>query len=301
VTETFVSLFSGIGGGCLALEAFGYECVGQVEWDPYCQSQLERHWPDVLRWGNVASYPFGGRRYRREAAQAGNLLSNGADRTGGQDTSVSSRRAHIDVLLGGGFPCQPVSVAGRRKAQSDERWLWPEVARVVGELGPRLVVLENVRGLLSAGTPYGSAFAEVVGDLARLGYGSRWGVVRASDVGAPHQRARWFLVADREKVGWRPGDGEVQGPRRGPEPAGDPAVAWGVYEPAVRRWESLLRPVPAPLDDRRLSADFVEWMMGLPAGWTEGPRTERLKALGNSVVPQQMVLALDMLGFPRAE
>lgn len=96
----------------------------------------------------------------------------------------------IDVLIGGGFPCQPFSVAGRRKGKADDRYLWPFVADAIGVLGPRLVVLENVAGIL--GMPEWGA---VVGSLADLGYDCRWTVVRASDIGAPHRRARVFVVA----------------------------------------------------------------------------------------------------------
>lgn len=98
----------------------------------------------------------------------------------------------IDVLTAG-FPCQPVSHAGKRLGDDDERWLWDDVARAVGELGPRLVVLENVRGLLTAGG--GRLFGRVLGTLADLGYDAQWHGLRAADVGAPHGRFRVFVVA----------------------------------------------------------------------------------------------------------
>lgn len=96
-------------------------------------------------------------------------------------------------LVAAGFPCQPASVAGKRRGQDDERWIWPLVARIIGDVGPSLVVLENVRGLLSVGG--GSGFHEVLSDLSRLGFSAEWGVVRASDVGAPHRRERVFVLA----------------------------------------------------------------------------------------------------------
>lgn len=98
----------------------------------------------------------------------------------------------VDVLTAG-FPCQPVSHAGKRLGDDDERWLWDDVARAVGELGPRLVVLENVRGLLTAGG--GRLFGRVLGTLADLGYDAQWHGLRAADVGAPHGRFRVFIVA----------------------------------------------------------------------------------------------------------
>lgn len=97
-------------------------------------------------------------------------------------------RGRVD-LVAAGFPCQPWSNAGQRRGTDDERWLWPAVARVVREVGPRYVFLENVRGLLRGGIEH------VLGSLAELGFDAEWDVFRASDVGAPHQRARVFLLA----------------------------------------------------------------------------------------------------------
>lgn len=102
-----------------------------------------------------------------------------------------------DLVLAG-FPCPPVSCAGKRLGTADARWLWPEVVRVVRDSGASLVFLENVRGLLTAND--GAAFGEVLGDLARLGFDAEWAVLAASDVGAPHRRERVFVLA------WRPDD-----------------------------------------------------------------------------------------------
>ena len=94
----------------------------------------------------------------------------------------------VDVLTGG-YPCQPFSHAGKRKGSSDERHLWPFVAVAIDALRPRVVVLENVRGHLTLG------FGDVLADISRMRYDARWGLVRASDAGAPHGRARIFIVA----------------------------------------------------------------------------------------------------------
>ena len=94
----------------------------------------------------------------------------------------------VDVITGG-YPCQPFSNAGKRKGKQDERHLWPYVRDAISALRPSLAVLENVRGHLSLG------LADVIGDLAGLGYDARWGVVRAADAGAPHKRARVFITA----------------------------------------------------------------------------------------------------------
>jgi DNA (cytosine-5)-methyltransferase 1 len=94
----------------------------------------------------------------------------------------------IDILTAG-YPCQPFSHAGPRKGENDERHIWPYISKAISILRPRIVVLENVRGHLSLG------FKEVLSDLAQSGYDAKWRIVRASDVGAPHQRARLFIVA----------------------------------------------------------------------------------------------------------
>jgi DNA (cytosine-5)-methyltransferase 1 len=95
----------------------------------------------------------------------------------------------VDVITGG-YPCQPFSNAGMRKGKDDERHLWPYVRDAIGAIRPRRAVLENVRGHLTLG------FADVLADLAHMGISARWGIVRAADAGAPHNRARLFIVAD---------------------------------------------------------------------------------------------------------
>lgn len=98
----------------------------------------------------------------------------------------------IDVVLAG-FPCQPASQAGKRKGTDDHRWLWPDIAKVVGKVRPSRVLLENVPGLRTVNA--GMAIHEVLHGLAGMGFHARWGVVRASDAGACHRRARWFCEA----------------------------------------------------------------------------------------------------------
>ena len=153
----FVSLFSGIGGLDLGLERAGWTCVAQVENDPYCRKVLSKHWPEVPKYEDV------------------------------RDVQGSTLPAAEAIV--GGFPCQPVSLVGSRKGQSDPRWLWPEFARLVGEVRPRIAIVENVPGLRTLGG------AEVVADLASLGYDARWGSISAAGVGAPHYRERFILVA----------------------------------------------------------------------------------------------------------
>lgn len=238
----------------------------------------------------------------------------------------------VDILTGG-WPCQPFSLAGKRKGAEDERALWPEVARAVRALRPRHVILENVTAIATVGE-----LARAVGDLAGLGYVGSWRSIRASDIGAPHGRARIFILAADTFNGTQPRKRCQRSPQNeaistanpnswglesGPKFNGDTAPTtinrapqgrhfdghslpdWGAYHSAIRRWERVLsRSAPPPTEAnaqniQRLSPRFVEWMMGLPNGWvTDTPqltRTAQLKALGNGVVPQQALAALSLL------
>ena len=155
---TIGSLCSGIGGLDLAVEAyFGAELAWYAELAEAPWWVMQRHWPGVVNHGSIIEHDW---------------------------DSVSS----IDILTAG-YPCQPFSHAGKRQGADDERHLWPYVLDAICDLRPRWVVLENVAGHLSLG------FGDVLGDLAEAGFDAEWCVLRASDVGAPHQRARLFIVA----------------------------------------------------------------------------------------------------------
>ncbi|KKN09184.1 hypothetical protein LCGC14_1049120 [marine sediment metagenome] len=227
------SLFSGIGGLDLGLERAGWEVKWQVEIDEWCRRVLTKHWPDVPKYGDV-----------RELS--------GAD------------LEPVD-LIAGGFPCQPVSLAGRRKAQADSRWLWPEFLRIVSEVRPRLVLVENVPGLLHRG------MAEVLGGLSSCGYDAEWGCLSAADVGAPHLRQRVFVVAHAQGLTGQDGKTETQR-------QGGLAGSGGTYpdsEPLVG--------TPVPREERHpwtTEPDVGRVAYGVPQ------RVDRLRGLGNAVVPQ---------------
>lgn len=161
------SLFAGIGGIDLGLQRAGMHIAWQVENDPYCVRVLEKHWPDVPRYGDIRGVNW-------------------------------DELEPVDVIAGG-FPCQPVSVAGRQQGTADERWLWPHMAGAVRHLQPRYVLLENVPGLLANG------MGDVLGDLAAIGYDCEWRCISAADMGAPHLRRRIWIVAyphsDRPRLG----------------------------------------------------------------------------------------------------
>jgi DNA (cytosine-5)-methyltransferase 1 len=219
---TFGSLFAGIGGIDLGLERAGWTGRFQVEYEPFCQRVLAKHWPDVHRVGDV-----------HDAHGADYCPTRLAD-TVGDERSVGGKRSAVEGcrnclprvdLLAGGFPCQPVSFAGRRQIQDDDRWLWPEFARCIRELRPRYVLVENVPGLL-----LGGGMDDVLGGLAELGYDTEWESIPAAAVGAPHLRYRVWIVAYANDSGWARRTGQQRPAGRG-EPAdggGDVAYANGL-------------------------------------------------------------------------
>jgi len=310
------SLFSGYGGLDMAAQAiFGGELAWWSDIEPASVRVMSAHHPGVPNLGDITKVDW-------------------------------SQVAPVDILTGG-YPCQPFSHAGLRKGKHDERHLWPYVRDAIRVLRPRITVLENVAGHLTLG------LEDVLTDLTHLGLSARWGVVRASDAGAPHQRARIFIVTYPDSSGFEGhkrsacctsaqqhghvepctctptpnancdghgqplhsrGMGSVEGKaeastsqRQRTRRESDAGVDWGKYEPAIRRWESLTRPAPAPTipgtnNRPRLNPVFVEWMMGLPEGHVTGhslSNAQQLKMLGNGVVPQQAELALQLLTHGR--
>lgn len=145
-------------------------------------------------------------------------------------------RGVVDCVIGG-FPCQPWSVAGARRGTEDERWLWDHIARLVREIEPGWVFLENVPGFLLGGLEH------VLRDLAALGFDAEWGVLGAADAGAPHKRDRLFILAHAR----RQRDGAHQ-----PEP-----VAWGSGAANARVGRS---PVADPAcGGRESDGDGLKW------------------------------------------
>lgn len=191
----FGSLFAGVGGFDLGLEAAGMECVAQCEIDPFCRAVLKKNFPDV-------------RRYEDVTKMKGDDLGD------------------ADMIVGG-VPCQPASVAGSRKGSNDGRWLWPAFLRIVLERKPVWVLAENVPGLINL-EPHGLDW--VCGSLEAAGYGVCACVLGADDVGAPHRRKRLFIVAHtagerRRSRGGESGDANGSGGGRGVVDGGGQALS----------------------------------------------------------------------------
>ena len=186
---THLSLFSGIGGLDIAAEAAGFQTVGQCEWADYPTKVLEKHWPDVPRWRDIRTLT-------------------------GDDFYARTGRRPVTVISGG-FPCQPFSVAGKRRGKEDDRYLWPEMCRVISEIRPAWVIGENVPGIVNL------ALDTVLSDLESQGYACQTFIIPAAGVDAPHRRERICIV------GWYSGSGERKSqcktgeiPQQDSEPSG---------------------------------------------------------------------------------
>lgn len=163
---THLSLFSGIGGLDLAAEWAGIQTVGQCEWAEYPTKILEKYWPQVPRWRDIKTLT-------------------------GDDFYAKTGRRTVDIISGG-FPCQPFSVAGKQRGKEDDRYLWPEMVRVIKELRPTWVVGENVTGIIRLALP------DILSELESCGYRARVFHISASGVGARHHRYRVAIVANSE-------------------------------------------------------------------------------------------------------
>lgn len=190
---THGSLFSGIGGFDLAAEWAGFENLFHCEWNPFCRQVLKYHFPNSESYEDITK------------------------------TDFTKWRGKIDVLTGG-FPCQPFSVAGRRKGAEDDRYLWPQMLRAIKEIQPTWVIGENVAGILTMVLPgeeievggytdvTGEGYKEIENrqmyivericqDFERIGYSVQPVIIPACAVGAPHRRDRIWFIAHRSDTG----------------------------------------------------------------------------------------------------
>ena len=270
---THFSLFSGIGGLDLAAEWAGFRTVGQVEYANYPFRVLRQRFGRMPRWRDIR------------------------DVTG----EAIVERCGVPTLISGGFPCQPHSLAGKRLGSRDERDLWGELARVVREVKPRWFVGENVAGLRSSES--GRFFGGVLRDLAEMGYTVGWGSWEAADAGAPHHRERVFIVAHSPNLRYS-SRADRGGERERDALSSEQGQDTDIWSEPRRRCAD----VPDPYGDRREErdlapgggeAEFPPWNADPVGGlWLSEPsvgrvadgipsRLDRLRALGNAVVPQQ--------------
>lgn len=267
---THASLFSGIGGFELAAQWMGWTNLFSCEWEEFPRKVLKYHFPKTKQYGDI------------------------------KELDATGYAGRVDILTGG-FPCQPYSLAGKRKGNEDDRHLWPEMLRVVRECAPRYVVGENVRGLV--GWNGGMVFEEVCSDLETEGYSVQPFVLPACAVNAPHRRDRvWFVASHTQsESGGRQllkGQGEGQSRRRYFKDASDTydkrpqgceitGSTRQVREKPNQQptrcfrqtWENFPTVAPVCGGDDGLSKEldgltFSKW------------RRESIKAYGNAIVPQ---------------
>ena len=302
---THLYLFSGIGGLDLAAEMAGFRTVGQCEWADYPTKVLEKHWPGVPRWRDIRTLT-------------------------GESFHEKTGLRTVDIISGG-FPCQPFSVAGKRRGKEDDRYLWPEMLRVISELRPTWVVGENVAGIVNM------ALDQVYADLENEGYSVQSLIIPACAVDAPHRRDRVCIVgwkrsacnlfysnsesAEYKNIG-KSEKGKKEQPRVGglytdvsDSDNGCRTLRRDGELPAVEEsggaWANHGGGAPEHGGGERRAAQpglggvddgLSAWMdrgMSAPGYWMPEPdgvpritqkrehRSDRLKCLGNAVVPQQ--------------
>ena len=230
-----LDLFSGIGGFSLGLERTGgFETVAFCEIDTDAQKVLTKHWPEVPCYEDVTRL-------------TGDIL----ERDG----------ISVDVITGG-FPCQDISASGTGEGLAGARsGLWSEIARLIGELRPRIAIMENSPNLLSGSN--GEWFGKVLGGLAEIGYDAEWDVIGASDVGAPHKRERVWITAYPSSIGQQKPRGYLHAISAAPE--------------AYREADSIVDHV------QRSSLPYV---CKRHDGFSSRLVASGLKQFGNAVVPQ---------------
>ena len=263
-----IDTFSGIGGFSLAARWLGgIETVQFVEREPYCQRILRKHWPNVPIHDDICTF--------------------------------NPEPGTADIVCGG-FPCQDISTAGKQAGikEGTRSGLFYELMRVIRMVGPRYVVLENVAAITSNGLD------TVLGTLAEAGYDAEWACIPASAVGACHQRDRWWCVAYASHVLGNGGTGQQSGQlgRRSVPESGDSYGPDAADSHRQRQQKQHPAPVmqrlgqPAwPHAPRQLNPDWRGYLSepvlcrgddGLSG------RVDRLKALGNAVVPQVAMVPL---------
>jgi DNA (cytosine-5)-methyltransferase 1 len=285
------SLFSGIGGFDIGFERAGFEITFQCEINKFCQGILKRHWPEIPHHENIKEL---------------------------HATDIPRSEVWI-----GGFPCQDVSLArmgARAGLRGNRSGLFYDFARLIGEVRPRVVLLENVAGLLSS--HHGRDFGIVIGTLAEFGYSVGWRVLNSKNFGVPQSRQRIYIVGCHRDIDG-PGqilfeserrEGNVEEGESNGKTALSPfktilgdlggdgpvfqSIAYCLYACSARHtgtdWSRTYVQYPKRGQVRRLTPKECEGVMGFPAGWTIPPVGKfrqddldslRYHALGNAVTP----------------
>lgn len=284
-----IELFAGIGGIALAAEWAGIETIAFCERDPFCQKVLKKHWSDVPIFDDVCTL----------------------NRKVLEEQGVIDKDGTVDIISGG-YPCQPFSTAGNRKGENDDRHLWPEVKRILQEIRPTWFIGENVAGHITLGLD------KVLFDLESIDYSWQPFVIPASAVGAIHRRDRVFIVAHtnssrfveyegQQKEIQRPGQEGIQQEKVGESIM--PESLYSIKNDTNTNSDRLQRSIEEKIQgQQRLQrsqtyGSVEEWTRrayeyqpklcrsshGIPN------RVDRVKSLGNAVVPQQIYPIFDAI------
>jgi len=262
-----LSLFSGAGGGVLGTQLLGWETIGYVEYNEYCQRVIRQRIED----GYLDEAPI--------FSDVNAFISEGyADAYKGMVGVVSA-----------GFPCQPFSVAGKRGAEDDPRNCWPQTIDIIRRVRPRYCLLENVGGLLSRKHRY---FETILKDLAESGYDARWKVISAAEVGGPHKRDRLWIVAHANHSRKLQSEGSKQDEWRwagydGEEVSDTDGTRLEGWEPPIGEEE-----------EYAITGSTCWWHTEPRVGRVAhgmAHRVDRLKALGNGQVPAVVETAFRVL------
>ena len=267
-----LDLFSGIGGFSLGLEATGgFETKAFCELDKYCKSVLKKHWPDTRQYDDIKELTYD------------KLRSDGIDT--------------IDIITGG-YPCQPFSVAGKQKGTEDKRHLWPEYFRLVKECRPTWVIGENVSGHIKLGLD------QVIEDLESEGYATRTFSISASSIGANHQRERIWIIANSNSNGLLKDDSNIR--PQSTESIGKDSGSIRKDIPREQHMANTNSGSKETLNQERVLGEqntegeterYPDGSLQVHGQWNFEPnvgrvadgipsRVDRLKSLGNSLVPQ---------------
>jgi len=253
------SLFSGIGGFDLAAEWVGWENVLQVENDKFCNKVLKKNFPKVKRYGDIKEF--------------------------------KGHKGQCDIISGG-FPCQPFSHAGKRQGEADNRYLWPEMLRVISEIKPSWVVGENVAGLISLEN--GKTLERIFTDLETEGYEIESFIIPACGVGAWHKRDRIWIIAYTESYSCndeyssKPGSQKISEKRfngNNIPRCKDVSDTDSERRCSRKGGKQYASDVREPSRSQESGQWDVEPELGRVAHGISN-RVDRLKGLGNSIVPQ---------------
>ena len=267
-----LDLFSGIGGFSLGLEATGgFETKAFCELDKYCKSVLKKHWPNTRQYDDIKELTYD------------KLRSDGIDT--------------IDIITGG-YPCQPFSVAGKQKGTEDKRHLWPEYFRLVKECRPTWVIGENVSGHIKLGLD------QVIEDLESEGYATRTFSISASSIGANHQRERIWIIANSNSNGLLKDHSNIR--PQSTESIGKDSGSIRKDIPREQHMANTNSGSEETLNQERILGEqntegeterYPDGSLQVHGQWNFEPnvgrvadgipsRVDRLKSLGNSLVPQ---------------